>query len=353
MLVPEPVDILFVEYNANGNFTCDFRAHQMYRQGCLEFELLLRKLLQLPGSPVVVLLDVLLPPSHPTTGKLTFQGLADSGIELLADYYSVPYLSMKSALWHLQRSGIPGFAAKDTRLQDTWHLNPLGHDYAADIAMHYFWHGSEVMDRYDTATSGEDQSRYGVLDDAQLFPPLQAGLEDVPSTWVCTLSDGMMNAPGVSFSPRSGNWTFDADDKWHLKYGFITQLSRSSIDISWKPSQQYLSSSHSNSQLMVMVGFLRSYAPIMSSANVTCAKGCQCMPAIAQSFHHNKVSVNEFVVLPLARPTGFDECIISVTVLDNPRERVAKFKIIGCVVVEEPDHLAKLGLGRLRMFVGT
>lgn len=69
-------------------------------------ELLIRKMLLLPSRPVVVLLQQLLPPHPRTFWSNTFSGTSDAGMADLASYYSLPLLSMRDALWLLQRARV-------------------------------------------------------------------------------------------------------------------------------------------------------------------------------------------------------------------------------------------------------
>jgi hypothetical protein len=343
-LVPHEVDVVFIEYNPNSFLSCDQHAPAEMRQGCLNYEMLLRKLLQLPNRPAVVILAMMQPISRIST----FAGAADTGIGLLADYYHVPHLSMRLALWHMMRAKAPGFKNEDMRMPDGFHVNTLGHIYAADIAMHFFWHASEMLQRYEASASASDRAKFQLLETAHLYPPLQLGVE-VPLTWVCNSNRNLRgDSPATRISVLKGNWTFTADDHHQQKFGYIAYDPGSQLAITWTPPPSYSAANHTNKHLALMLGYLRSYTDVYGMANITCKAGCQCAPHVINAYHTRKASYSVFAQVPFNMTRGSSECTFAVTVASNPRDPSgSKCKITAVVVIESSMAALQLGLGLL------
>ena len=90
----------------------------LHRRG---FERFLRKLAKLPQWPALLYLHVWQPaymgPAFWTGGEMQ--------IETILQYYGVPSVSARSALFHLAARNEPGFSENDTNCGV--HPNPLGH----------------------------------------------------------------------------------------------------------------------------------------------------------------------------------------------------------------------------------
>jgi hypothetical protein len=103
-LVPVPADIVFIDYNGNAAFSCDnLQTKDVFLPGCREYELLIRTIMSQPEKPLVAPMQIMLPLIHPNGDNISFTAFAESGILALSDYYYLPHISMRNAMWHLQR----------------------------------------------------------------------------------------------------------------------------------------------------------------------------------------------------------------------------------------------------------
>jgi hypothetical protein len=106
--VPEDVDIVLVEYAVNDNPGLEFDHDQ--RKG---FERLLRKLLNYPKKPAVVMINSF---AWQACGGDYF-GNAESAFLEYATYYGLPVVSLKAAVHELMVQGVTGFWVNTTRGQ--------------------------------------------------------------------------------------------------------------------------------------------------------------------------------------------------------------------------------------------
>lgn len=100
------------------------------------FERLLRKLRRLPNNPAVVLINFL----HADIKKngLPFYHSIEDHYGVLAQYYQLPWLSVRDAVWHGLVNDWEGFRVQDIFLASNTHQrhpNELGHKYMADLAV--------------------------------------------------------------------------------------------------------------------------------------------------------------------------------------------------------------------------
>ncbi|KAL4854367.1 hypothetical protein ACK3TF_004885 [Chlorella vulgaris] len=99
-------DVVVVEYTKNENCTAEFDSFERR-----EYEQLLRRVLRLPSQPAVVLLHsyawLLAAGDGVTEGS--FYTNTEGQLATLAQFYDVPSLSLRAAVWHLMQAGIDGF----------------------------------------------------------------------------------------------------------------------------------------------------------------------------------------------------------------------------------------------------
>ncbi|KAL4854370.1 hypothetical protein ACK3TF_004888 [Chlorella vulgaris] len=105
-LVAADADVVVVEYTMNENRTAEFDSLERR-----EYEQLLRRVLRLPGQPAVVLLHSyawLLAAGDGVTEGLFYTN-TEGQLATLAQFYDVPSLSLRAAVWQLMQAGIDGF----------------------------------------------------------------------------------------------------------------------------------------------------------------------------------------------------------------------------------------------------
>jgi hypothetical protein len=104
--VPEDVDIVLVEYAVNDQPGLEFEHDQ--RKG---FERLLRKLLNYPKKPAVIMMNSY---AWMSSGGDYF-GNAESAFLEYGTYYGLPVVSLKAAVHELMATGVKGFWVNTTR----------------------------------------------------------------------------------------------------------------------------------------------------------------------------------------------------------------------------------------------
>jgi hypothetical protein len=104
--VPESADIVVIEYAMNDPWDGIGMEHD-YRKA---FERLIRKLLQYPRHPAVVLVDAY---SY-RAAKGRYWASSESAYLELATFYNLPLVSVKAGCFHLMRSGRVGWLVNST-----------------------------------------------------------------------------------------------------------------------------------------------------------------------------------------------------------------------------------------------
>jgi len=164
--VPRAADLVLVEYAVNdasedGRFdTPALRA----------FERLLRKLLRLPNSPAIVLINAYAMLFTPPRGR--YWASAEAHFFELATYYSLPLLSLKACCFHLLVEGRPPFSidgtANNASLQgrafyhDPVHPDGLtGHRVLAELPMQLLQQTADELRRGESegGAAGARQTR--------------------------------------------------------------------------------------------------------------------------------------------------------------------------------------------------
>jgi hypothetical protein len=338
----------------NTAFSCEnVHAKPEYLPGCREFELLIRKIMSQPERPVVAPMQIMLPLIHLNGRNVTFTANAESGILALSDYYYLPHISMRNAMWHLQHTESPGFTLPEIRDAQKWHINALGHAYAADLVMHALWKGMQAVEGLKMVSQRRNDTAlavYRMLEHPERFPAMMPDAEGIPTTWLCSISRTMQSSEQVKFVATDGAWAFQTDDKHHEKWGYITSKAGSVLNITWTPSDAYAKADHAGRTVTLMIGYLKSYNPIMSSANVSCVSGCQCPSVFTQGYDpKDHTSVTMFADVHISQPKGIQPCTISVAVNTNERKETAKFKINSVIVLESAQHTPNLSGGSLSL----
>ena len=121
LLVHEP-DLVVVDFSVNDSGT------QTDREA---FESLLRQILQSENAPAVIVIGFM------SAGGNSYQSLHEDIVE----YYDLPYISYRDALWPEMENGI--FAWNEF-YPDEIHPNNRGHKLAADLLIHYI--ATEYLD---------------------------------------------------------------------------------------------------------------------------------------------------------------------------------------------------------------
>ncbi|KAI7846427.1 hypothetical protein COHA_000040 [Chlorella ohadii] len=118
------IDLVIVEYAINDGGRPWHHAHPRF------YERLLRRLLALPSRPLV--LGLMMHSFHRHQSTNFYTGGEDQE-ETLMQYYRLPWVSMRSLVYHPMQQGVEGFRAEDFLAPDKIHPNDRGHGYVAQL----------------------------------------------------------------------------------------------------------------------------------------------------------------------------------------------------------------------------
>lgn len=293
------------------------------------FERLIRKLLNYPNRPAVVLLNAY---SYFLSGGQYWRN-AESEFFELAAYYQVPMLSLKACCYHLMIKGIKGFdvtnySVKSPKLEgsafyrDKIHPDgETGHRVLADLAIYL------VMRTIEQLNQGPPGPEVAAAVQQPIPPPMMPGNYE---------SYGEKCVIGMFFVHAV---TEDSGFKWidenkgangRQKYGYISTEPGSRLSVKVDTTAGIQTSDAAN--MTVELLYLRSYEH-MGKASVACTSGCSCSKKILDGHQSERSSqLHVLTVLVSQSPA----CVITVTVLNDTRSGDHKVKLAGVVVSEVP-----------------
>jgi hypothetical protein len=285
----------------------------------LVVERLVRRILLWRSSPAVVLLHLMLPPRF---GDFInrFYNTQEDGVNVLAQYYGLPVLSMRNCLYHWETANATGFRMDELRVLDItgkgyFHHSSLGHSYITQALYHLF------------------RAAYAIRPRAKCkLPPAHLMLPDNVDGQYMSCYSGHALQPLVH---NNTGWVFKADDSQQKKWGLIS-----------KGSGQTMSLRITNrGQLAVFVAYLTSWDN-MGAATLSCLKDCQCTSVVVNASIAERVSVTEIAVLNVT--VAGEDCYIHVATTLNSR---GKFKVIGIMEAKGDDELLFKGWFKRAGFV--
>ncbi|KAL4421750.1 hypothetical protein ABPG77_009733 [Micractinium sp. CCAP 211/92] len=330
-LVPPGADLVVVEFAVNDNQQVAITSPWRHF-----YEQLLRRLLALPASPAVVLLQhyswYLAAGDGQQAGL--FYNNPESSFNWLAQYYDVPSMSLRAAAWRLMQQGIEGFkvdqvlrpgisykgralpqADPSQRNQfiydDFVHPGPTGHQLLAELLcaplIRALWEtdiGLVVNERQDSRVQG-------------LPPPMIPNERDQLTAPFCAIGDdfqwAIVDSQGFNISserPR-GNGYEPAISGWVATQpgSFLVLQVDTRSGLRGRDAGRAL----------VLLQYLRGNADTIGTAVLTCEAGCTCarqrLDATWPS-HVQMVAVAELLV------TGqSDRCLVRVTVAPDNGSR--------------------------------
>jgi len=134
-------DLVFVEFIANDGSEMDTQL-----QGPLEksrsYERFLRKIQRQPSNPAVVMMQMLVsemaipPEGKDGKPKRAFYSTPEDTYGNLAQYYDIPSVSFRDALWQLGDNKRDGMSWDDFMAEDRLHPNDRGHRLMADMVIY-------------------------------------------------------------------------------------------------------------------------------------------------------------------------------------------------------------------------
>lgn len=342
--VDADVDLVFVEYCANDSPPTGVDAHDTMVLG--GYERLLRRILNIPSSPAVVLVQsmtkgMMYPSSAP--GKRGYLETREDAYGALAQYYELPWLSVRALWWpemqvkqqrpkQVARTllGAPTQEAMRSPFLselDDFHPNDLGHTAMADMVA--YWLQQTAIALAQDPLSNED-ARLAV---APVPAPALPGNYQAKNL-ACDFGANLVrNAADLSMS--HGFAVVDEGVPFRPKIGLHAKETGARLLIRVNTTR----SDGPGKNTTVLVAYQQSWQP-MGNARISCvlSSACACEPL-------EKVAAHLAVMDPAARQTvavvarlsvtQSPACEIAVDVLPEPGpDGSHKFKVVGVMVSE-------------------
>ena len=199
-----------------------------------------------------------------------------------AQWYDTASLSMRNALMADDLRNVPGFNYAE--FSSGWnHPNEVGHKMMADLVVYLLNRTSAAMDRGD-APPDDDQLPPATW----LPPPLVDGnlVETVEPT--CHFGEDL-----AKLVVSNVGWSYIPDTE---KPGFMANTSGSVLDLEVGAVSR-----------VVVISHLRSWAPDMGGANISCVSGCECegveVDARSRVGSNTRVMVQRLLFVKQAAPS--------------------------------------------------
>ncbi|KAL4442042.1 hypothetical protein ABPG77_011303 [Micractinium sp. CCAP 211/92] len=360
--VPPDADLVTLEFTVNERKEAPFTSIERR-----SFEQLLRRLLSYPGRPAVMMLH------HyswfDSVGDGLNQGLyyaePESQLSTLAQFYDIPALSVRAAVWRLMATGARHFRVNKVTLKDrthrylengTWVERNLSASAQGPLAKAAYFY-VDSLHPYDTGHQalaellvqplaravreveagealGKDDVRHPEeLTTADLPPPMIPGNLDEEPGFCALLEDFkgvVVQQEGFEYRPERPNASEFRSQKWgwtSSKPGCWAELEVDTLQ----------GSSHGEGETLLWLSHLRSYAG-MGAAHAECVSGCTCNPTTLEGTWEQRVSLFYMTRFHVSRHS---RCRIRVTVLgDDPGALSAdnghKVTLVGAMVTHVP-----------------
>ncbi|KAG2429693.1 hypothetical protein HYH02_013951 [Chlamydomonas schloesseri] len=337
--VPPDADVVVLDYAINDE---EMPLPHMNNGVRRPYERLIRKLLQYPRRPAVVLLHAYRWFGDPVSSSGQFWPTSERQHGEFGLYYGLQQLSVKACCYHLMRADKEGFSVRRPRADHTGRpqldmdaslkgkmffydvLHPdghTGHRVMGELVAQL------VLDAWAQVSSGYSLSAEDAAAVAAPLPPpmLEANMESA--------SDHCFIGPALQqtvIHRQSFEWVNEGKNPLLPKWGYVATIPNA--DIKFKVNTK--STGTRTQEVTVELGYLRSYEN-MGRANVSCEGGCACKTWTLEGHHDQRNSQTFLQGFPVSQA---EECIIAVRVLETSSTGKHKVKISGVMVSEDPEN---------------
>ncbi|KAL4424189.1 hypothetical protein ABPG75_001490 [Micractinium tetrahymenae] len=354
-MVQRDADLVILEFGMNDpTDLAGFR-----RQERLGFERLVRKALEFPNRPAVVILNhyayIIAGGSHNTTGD--FLMTAENELDVIGQYYGLPLLSIRAAAYHLMRANATGFKSEHGRQKSSATSTHVcsAHPPSADPIHPYGKTGHWALADLLVALIQESalslaQAPLGAADEAEaqepVPEPMVAGNYHRPTS-TCLL---LLDFERMVAEQRGFEWRNERPDAQMAaqKWGWIADQPGAWALLQFDTTTNLKGELQSDENEVVLT-HLKSYER-MGRARVACESGCTCEDTVIDGYWEREASLTE---LHRFKATPHRECRVRVTVLreSSSPDGGHKVKLAGVIVVEglfqaygsDLDVMANLG----------
>ncbi|KAG2493704.1 hypothetical protein HYH03_008218 [Edaphochlamys debaryana] len=340
--VPHDADIVVLEYAVSDE---EMPMPHMNNQVRRPYERLIRKLLNYPRRPAVILMHAYRWFQQQTEYTGQFWTSSERQHMEFGLYYQLPQLSVKSCCYHHMRTGKEGFQVKRPRadphgkLQHENFVDAMlkGNAFYFDIVHPDGNTGHRVMgellaqlvlDAWAQVSSGYNVTAEQI---EHMYAPLPTPMlpnNQETSSSLCFIGPAfvktVLNATGFE-------WINEGKTEQLPKWGYIADTPGAEINFLISTNT---TGAAKGPEVVVEIGFLRSYET-MGKFAVQCSEGCACRPFFVDGIHDQHTSQT---FLHSFRVSQADRCVISVKVLSATSSGKHKVKLTGLMVTEDPDN---------------
>lgn len=317
-------DLVFVEFIANDGSEMD---SQM--MGPLEktrsFERFLRKIQRQPSNPAVVMMQMLVSEmAYPPGGKdgkpkRLFFSTPEDNYGNLAQYYDIPTVSFRNAMWQLGDNGRDGASWEDFLADDRLHPNDLGHKLISDMVI-YLLQQTAVDLLVNPLTADE-----AAASNAPLPPPMFEGNE-AASKQVCAqghnFTELVVSSDGWQLVPFSDGTRYPT-----FGYETVTPGAPLVIEVDTRGATPDTAAGVVITYTKAQTGF--------GTAKISCSNGCTCEESFDGSVPYDQT----VVFIEEIHPTAAPACHISIA-LDPASPAGSKLRISGVAVSADPGDVS-------------
>ncbi|GLC64085.1 hypothetical protein PLESTF_000116500 [Pleodorina starrii] len=312
--VDPDVDLVFLEYVLDNGMQDDVFNNEIVAV----MERLIRKLLDLPGHPAVVLMQVL-PPGMATRGYLGAVGFQHTLEDLegsLAQYYDVQYLSLRTAVYHLAALESEGFR-RDQLFVDQY-PSDAGHRIMADLVAYMIQDTALdlVMDPFSTDEISALQKR--------LPDPMYDG-NIAPNRTLCLIGQLLVQA----VASANGFDYVNEGSAIRPKWGYVALTPGARLVLRFD-TRRHLPGANPDELVGLYLQYLKSYEH-MGIASIRCTSGCNCKDAEVDAHIPEHGSGTYQMRLMVSQS---EACELTTTVSERTSSGQHKFKVSGVVISE-------------------
>ncbi|KIZ07114.1 hypothetical protein MNEG_0835 [Monoraphidium neglectum] len=314
-------DLVFVEFIANDGSEMDILVTPP-QDKTRSFERFLRKIQQQPSSPAVMLVsEMALPPGgRDGKAKRGFFATPEDNYGNLAQYYDIPTISFRDALWQLGDNGRDGMSWDDFMGPDRLHPNDRGHQLMADMVIYLLQQTAVDLLLRPVTLAEVAASR------APLPPPMYDGNEGSKDQ-ICAQGKSM-----TRFVIASQGWavvSYDDGGQHFPTFGYETTT----------PGVPLVLQVDTTTPAGGVRGVVLTYTKAKTGfgdAQVTCGNGCTCD---ANTLGGSVTYDQTVLFLQEVHPTASPQCQITIQ-MDKASPAGSKIRISGIAITGDTGDVS-------------